>query len=99
MHNSVRFAIYLLACKCLRHVCRHLYAVISVRHLCQDKCSRDQNWQFECSFDFPSPINVYELEFRTTANYNYTHTGKTGISGRGYYILCADKMAFASIKI
>ena len=60
------------------HICRHK----CVRHLCQDKCSRDQNWHFECSFDFPSPINVYELELRTTANYNHPNTGKTGISGR-----------------
>ena len=31
-----------------------------VRHQCQNKCSRDQNWHFECSFDFSSVNNGYE---------------------------------------
>ena len=31
-----------------------------VRHLCQNKCLRDQNWHFECYFDFPSANNGYE---------------------------------------
>ena len=34
----------------------------------------------ECSFDFPSPNNIYERELGTTANYNHTNTSKTGDS-------------------
>ena len=58
------------------HKCRHK----CVRHICQNKCLRDQNWHFDCSFDFSSANNVYERYLRTTANYKHTNTGKTADS-------------------
>ena len=49
-----------------------------VRHLCQNKCLRDQNWHFECSFDFPPANNGYEWYSGRTGNYNHTNIGKDG---------------------